>query len=141
MNKILIGSQYFFSCYPDFRGKDIDELELIDTNQFKYTRQLTGCGKCLFQLNKNSSKEEHIEWALRAKAGMVVGKFLVPEFCEAIGFTIEELPRLRELLDRLDDKHRYEEIIFDSYIENNEFALTDEQRARAYASYKESRGE
>ena len=83
MSKILMGSQYFFSCYDDFDSKDVDELEIIETNDFKYMRQLTGKGKCLFQLKKYSSKEEYIDWALKSEIGMVVGKFLIPAFCPA----------------------------------------------------------
>lgn len=141
MSKFLMGSQYFFSCYDDFNSKDIDEIEIIETEDFNNMRQLTGRGKCLFQLKKQPSKEGYIDYALKSRLGMVVGKFLIPEFCEAIGFTVEDLPRLKVLIDRLDDKHKYEEIIFKSYIENGTFTLTDEQRATAYKSYKESRGE
>lgn len=141
MNKFLIGSQYFFSCYPDFKSKDIDELQIIETNEFSQIRQITGQGRCLFQMKKHATKEDYIDWALKSQIGMVVGKFLVPEFCAAIGFTIEDLPRLKVLIDRLDDKHKYEEIIYNSYIENGLFTLTSDQRNRAYKSYKESRCE
>lgn len=140
MSKFLMGSQYFFSCYNDFDSKDLDEIEIIETNEFNYMRQLTGQGKCLFQLKKCPSKEGYINWALKSEIGMVVGKFLIPEFCEAISFTVEDLPRLQILIDKLDNKHKYEEIIFNSYIANSSFTLTDEQRERAYKSYKESRG-
>ena len=141
MDKILIGSQYFFSCYDDFMSKDIDELQIVDTNEFSQMRQITGMGKCLFQLKRHQSKEDYIAWALQSNIGMVIGKFLIPEFCEAIGFTIEDLPRLVSLLIKLDDKHKYEEIIFNSYLENGSFTLTDEQREQAYKSYKNSRGD
>lgn len=141
MDKILIGSQYFFSCYDDFKSKDIDELRITETNDFSQIRQITGQGKCLFLMKKHNTKDEYIDWALKSSIGMVVGKFLVPEFCAEIDFTIEDLPRLAPLLDRLDDKHKYEKIIYNSYIENGSFTLTDEQRDRAYKSYKESRGE
>ena len=135
-----MGSKYFFSCYPDFTSKDIDEIQIIETNEFNQVRQITGQGKCLFQLKKHPSKEGYINWALQSQIGMVIGKFLIPEFNEAIGFTVEDLPRLEVLIDRLDDKHKYEEIIYNSYLENGSFTLTDEQRERAYKSYKESRG-
>ena len=48
MAKILMGSQYFFSCYSDFKSKDIDEIEIIETNEFKWSRQITGQGRCSF---------------------------------------------------------------------------------------------
>lgn len=140
MNKILIGSQYFFSCYDDFNSKDIDELEIVETNEFKQIRQITGRGKCLFQLRRHNTKDEYIAWALQSELGMVVGKFLVPEFCDQIGFTVEDLPQLKPLINKLDKKHMYEKIIYNSYINNGLFSLTNEQRNAAYKSYKESRG-
>lgn len=136
MNKILIGSTYFFSEYEDFNSKDIDEIQIIDTNEFAQIRQITGQGKCLFQMKRHSSKEEYIDWALKCQLGMVIGKFLVPEFNAAIGFSVEDLKRLSPLIKKLDDKHKYEEIIFNSYIENGNFTLTKEQRDLAYQSYK-----
>ena len=138
-DKILIGSTYFFSDYDDFSSKDIDEIQIIDTNDFSQVRQITGQGRCLFQMKRYPSKEKYIDWALKCELGMVIGKFLVPEFNSAIGFTIEDLPRLKPLLSKLDDKHKYEEIIFNSYIKNGNFTLTKEQRDLAYQSYKETR--
>jgi hypothetical protein len=139
MNKILIGSQYFFYCYDDFCSKDIDEIQIVDTDEFAQMRQITGQGKCLFIMKKHQSKEDYIDWALKSQLGMVIGKFLVPEFCAEIGFTVEDLPKLKPLIDKLDHEHLYEKIIYDSYITNNSFELTDEQRDRAYKSYNESR--
>lgn len=136
-----MGSCYFFSCYNDFKSKDIDEIEIIETQDFKYQRQLTGQGRCLFQLNKQPSKEDYINCALQSSLGMVIGKFLVPEFCELIGFTWEDLRQLSPLVDKLDHKHMYEKIIYDSYIENESLTLTQEQRDKAYASYKITRQE
>ena len=141
MSKFLIGSRYFFSCYENFNSKDIDELEIIDTEDFQNMRQLTGQGRCLFSMKRQSSKEKYIELALRSNLGMVVGKFLIPDFCKEIGFCVNDLPRLKPLIDKLDSKHKYEKIIFNSYIENGSFTLTDSQREAAYKSYKESRGE
>jgi hypothetical protein len=140
MAKFLMGSQYFFSEYPDFQSKDIDELEIVDTGDFKYLRQLSGMGRCLFQLKRQPSTEEYITFALKSSVGMVVGKFLVPEICQALGFTIKDLPKLQPLINRLDSNHKYEEIIYNSYLENKAFILTSDQRLCAYQSYKESRG-
>lgn len=140
MDKILIGSTYFFSCYDDFQGKDIDELQIVDTDEFAQMRQITGQGHCLFLLKRQKTKDDYINWALLSQLGMVVGKFLVPEFCHEIGLTINDLPKLKPLIEKLDDKHKYEEIIFNSYIQNGTFVLTKEQRDLAYQSYKTTRG-
>lgn len=70
---------------------------------------------------------------------MQLGKFLIPTFIEAIGFTIEDLKKLQPLADNLDDKHKYEKVIYDSYIQNNDFTLTDEQLQKAYLEYKHNK--
>lgn len=70
---------------------------------------------------------------------MQLGKFLVPTFIEAIGFTIDDLKKLQPLLDNLDDKHKYEKVIYNTYIQNNDFTLTDEQLQKAYLKYKHNK--
>jgi hypothetical protein len=138
IKKFTIGSQYFFSCYADFESKDLDELELVDTTDFQFMRQLTGRGKCLFQLKRQANVDDYINYAL-SDVAMAVGKFLIPEFCEAIGFKFEDLPRLQPLIKDLDPKHKYEQLIFESYLANGSFSLTEDQRLKAYKSYKEAR--
>ena len=82
-----------------------------------------------------------IDKTLESGVNMRAGKFLSPEFAEYIGLTIEELKRLKPMFDDIDEKHKYEKVIFDSYVENNGFFLTDEQRLRAYDEYKRERPE
>ena len=136
---ILMGSNYFFSQYKDFKPIDIDKIDIVDTSDFKEKRIIRGQGKDYIFL-KRKPKEQLIQDALNSNLAMVVGKFLIPEFNKQIGFTIEDLPKVQPLIDRLDDKHLYEKIIYDAYLENKEFILTQEQRDAAYTSYKESRG-
>lgn len=138
--KYLIGSSYFFSCYEDFVPHDIDEIEIVETSEFQHKRQITGKGRCLFQLKRKDTFQEYLDWDVETKLGMAVGKWLVPEFCAEVGFTVEDLPKLRELVEYLDPRHMYERIIYDAYIINNSFTLTDEQRLAAYNSYRTSRG-
>ena len=133
-----MGSKFFFNRYPDYTSHDVDTIEIVETDEFKEKRIIRGQGKDMFFLKKKS-KEELIADALKSELSMVVGKFLIPGFNKEIGFTIEDLPKLKPLIDKLDDKHKYEEIIYNSYLENGDFILTDEQRLKAYQSYKESR--
>lgn len=135
---ILMGSNYFFNQYNDFKVKDIDKIELVETTEFKDKRIIRGQGKDYFYLRKKP-KEQLIKDALESDSAMVVGKFLIPEFNEQINFTIEDLPRLQPLIDRLDKKHKYEKIIYEAYLANNNFTLTQQQRDAAYVSYKEAR--
>lgn len=135
-----MGSRYFFSCYNDFNSKDMDEIELVEQGDFRYMRWLHSKNHCLFQFKVMPSTQHYIDYALKRGDGLVVGKFLIPEFCEAIGFTINDLPKLLPLIKKLDEKHLYEKVIYDSYIQNNGFFLKEDQRNLAYKSYKESRG-
>ena len=90
-------------------------------------------------MRRHDDKNKYINWALKSKSGMVIGKFLIPEFCKEINFTIEDLSKLSPLIEILDEKHDYERIIFESYLNNKAFVLTREQRDAAYASYCASR--
>lgn len=133
-----MGSKYFFTQYADFTAKDTDYVELIDNPPFCKKRVVRGQGLDLIQL-RNKPKEELIQDALEEPLALVVGKFLVPEFAQAIGLTIDDLPKLYPLITRLDTKHQYERLIYTAYLENNCFCLTDAQRRLAYESYLASR--
>ena len=88
---------------------------------------------------KKMTADEFVQDILNSKLPMEIGKFLVPEVCKYIGFTINHLKQLEPVIEKLDSKHKYEKIIYESYLENNDFFLTDEQRLRAYAEYKKER--
>lgn len=140
LKEINIGSRVFFSKFPDFESKDKDVVLVMD--------HLVGGKTCLnakikgndLFLYKRMPKQEWIDSTLSSGVPMKAGKFLVPEFCEYIGFTVEDLDKLEEMFYSIDDKHKYETIIYESYKENNGFFLTDEQLELAYAEYKRSRG-
>lgn len=135
--RFKVGSQYFFSTYSDFTPGDIDYVEFEEHPKlYKNVMQFRKNDKslCLFKWRKMSA-DEFVEYTLRSKLPMELGKFLVPEVAEHLGFTIDHLKRLKSVADRLDDKHKYEKIIYDSYISNNGFFLTQEQRDEAYREY------
>ena len=81
------------------------------------------------------SADEFINITLDRDIPMEMGKFLVKEFIDETKLTIEQLKRLQPLVEKLDDKHLYEKIIYDSYIINNDFYLTDQQLHLAYKEY------
>lgn len=140
--KYLMGSTYFFNMYTNFVSKDIDYIQIIEndnTMPFAHIRQISGQGECLFLLKKQNHVNEYINYALQQRQGMVLGKFLIPEFNQVIGLTIQDLPKLQPLIDKLDFKHKYEKIIYESYLQNQAFTLTKEQRDKAYQCYRASR--
>lgn len=133
-----MGSEYFFKKYSDFVSKDTDYIVLVDEpKMFKTVMNLRMLGKDVFYW-KRMDKALFIEKTLNSDP-MCAGKFLIPEFCKDLGFTIEDLKLLDNSFQNMDKKHEYERIIYQSYLENNDFFLTDEQREKAYKKYKENK--
>lgn len=137
---MITGSNAFFKGMQGFRPHDVDQVYLIDKDKcsFNYLYQSSKPGNCTFIVVKRP-KEELIDYAINHCPPMAIARFLTVEFAEAIGFTIEDLPKLKVMKDNLDDKHKYLGIIYDSYLENKSFTLTDEQRMKAFEDYKNSR--
>lgn len=141
MLDINIGSNYFFSAFSDlykYSTHDKDRLIVLDnmlpnnTPVFNYKDDSND----VF-IYSNLTKEEWIENTLTVP--MKAGKFLIPEFCEYIGFEWEELPKLKACFDNIDEKHSYEKIIYNAYLQNGAFFLTKKQLNDAYEEYKKYR--
>ena len=132
---MLVGSNVFFKDIEGFTSKDIDILEFIDNpTDFKNVRQFKFPHKCVFQWRK-MPVNELIDITLFRNFPMEIGKFLVPEFIKEFKLSIDDLKRLEPIIAKLDDKHKYEEVIYNSYIKNNDFYLTDKQLKNAYEIY------
>lgn len=136
---MLVGSNVFFKDIEGFTSKDTDILEFVDNpTDFKNVRQFKFPDKCVFQWRKMPI-DEFIAMTLSRNFPMEIGKFLVPEFIELFNLSISDLKKLQPLVDMLDDKHKYEEVIYNSYVENNNFYLTGKQLKNAYDVYKKYR--
>ena len=132
---MLVGSNVFFKDIEGFTSKDTDILEFVDNpTDFKNVRQFKFPNKCVFQWRKMSINEL-IDMTLSRNFPMEIGKFLVPEFIKEFKLSIDDLKRLEPIIAKLDDKHKYEEVIYNSYIKNNAFYLTDKQLKNAYKIY------
>ena len=140
-NTIPTGSRAFFCGMEGFQPKDTDQIVLVDNPRgFRLVRQTTSGSRCTFEV-LSGHKQEHIAHALTKAPAMTVVRFLTPAYAEHIGLTIAELETLRPLLARLDKKHQYAAVIFDAYVSNGTFTLTDEQRKEAFAVYQSARKE
>lgn len=136
IKSINVGSQVFFSNFKDYTSKDMDILHIIDYPIFGETIQVMRKDDKDEFLMYNFGKDKLIELT---KDPIQVGKFLVPEFAEYIDLNIEDLKRLEPWFDKLDDKHKYEKLIYKYYLINNDFVLTEEQLNEAYKIYKKYR--
>ena len=131
-----MGSSYFFSDYEDYQMKDYDEICIMD--EFIFSENVMNMkfeNKDVF-LFRNMDKKGYVDDVIDSGVYMKLGKFLIPEFNNFIGFTIDDLKSIMYLFDKIDERHSYEKMIADSYIENGGFFLTDKQRDKAYLEYK-----
>lgn len=138
INKIQIGSKVFFSKFEDYNSKDNDWFVLVE--DFIKEKDSMRCkikDDDLIMYRKNITKKEMLEECKLVP--LKIGKFLVPEFIEHYKVTIKDLKTLVDLCDKLDDAHKYEKIIIESYIQNNKFELSEEQLNLAYEEYKKYR--
>lgn len=134
--KHLVGSRYFFSKYPDYVIKDTDYVTLEDNPKLYKTMMLLrgqGIDHSFWR------KMPFDEFLKQTEDPIQIGKFLVPEVAEELNLTIDDLKQLIPLSEQLDDKHKYIKTILNSYIQNNEFKLTDKQLDEAYTIYKKYR--
>jgi len=138
---IKVGSSYFFDKYDDYIPNDLDYLCIVDDSKIPHNTNMLSMnlGKKHLILCRKLDKSGYINDLLSAGSKMRAGEFLIPEFNEYVGFTIDDLKSICYVFDSMDNKHTYEKIIAEFYIENNGFFLTDEQRDEAYKEYKKTR--
>lgn len=139
-NLIITGSRAFFDGVKGFKPHDNDYVCFVNKDDASF--DLVGYdikpGECIFNI-VNYSKNELIEKFLNRKGSTFVCFFLVPEIISKIGLTIGDLKRVKPIRDKLNGTHTYLGIIYDAYIENNSFTLTNEQLEKAYDEYVKSR--
>ena len=140
LHAFKIGSNVFFSNYQDYEMKDCDYIAIMDFYPFKENVMKMQIGTDdIFMYRPNITKQDFLDDLYSSNVPMKAGKFLIPEFCKHIGFTIEDLKKLEWYFVNMDDKHKYEKLIYDAYLENNDFVLTDKQRIDAFNEYKKER--
>ena len=139
--KILIGSSVFFKEYSDFNPHDIDYVLFEDCPQlYKTFAHINTKTEDVFAY-KQMSKDEFLQYELEhcKKAKMAVGKLLVPELVKYMNITIDDLKKYKIAIDEIQEKKKKKKIIYDAFIKNNDFILTQEQRDKAYQEYKKYR--
>lgn len=138
--KFLIGSRAFFDGMDGFTPKDYDWLYVMDTfGALKVTRLRMQKDGADMILVPKMSKYQYIQDCIDSDFMMSAGKMFVPEFAKYIGLNISDLKKFGPYMNMIDKKHGYYKIIYDSYIENNDFVLTDNQKKLAFEEYKKYR--
>lgn len=146
IKRFTIGSRAIFSGYKDFENYTTDnDILIIEDASLDYDIQTSVKDMQNEEIHyikwKNLTKEELLDYHDHCRMGTFIQKFLVPEYSEYYGITIDDLKRLGRLIDYLDDKHSYEKLVYEAYIENGGFYMTPEQKEIAYEEYKRKRVE
>lgn len=130
---------------PDYQGHDYDTLMILDKWPEYVEDTRFSCRKeksDLFFL-KEQNKEQYINEILQISEQTYASRvchFMVPEFVNHIGLTIEDLKRVESVVRLLENtRHKWYCVIYDAYIKNNGFYLTEEQKQEAYNVYKTAR--
>lgn len=139
MKEIIVGSNAFFKNIQDYKSKDKDYLILVDEpKDFKIRKEICMRGIDRFYYKKDTAKNM-IQQAIDTNDAMVVGKFLIKEVAEEIGLLPQDIILLKPLIEKVDEKHQYQKIIFNAIIENDSFDLTETQLNEAFEEYKKTR--
>lgn len=137
--KIQVGSRTFFNNYEDFQPTDNDFVQFHEdeTTDFWVTVEND---EHIFNF-RSMEKDEFIKYEYERSLTMplAVCKFLVPELTSLFNIQVDELPIFEPQLKNISSKHQYMLYIYNCYLENGNFTLTDEQRLHAYEMYKERR--
>lgn len=144
--KFIAGSFYFFKDMPGYNLHDLDYVIITDETFVDYHHIYwieNGIAQDRFYWKKNTP-EWHIMQMLNEKSfALDIARFLIQGVAEELGITIDDLMKLKHIVNKLktdfNGKYDYYRLIFNAYIENNAFILTDKQRMLAYDSYRNSR--
>ena len=139
IKRIVVGSMAFFSSFDDFKPHDTDILIIMDNPPKNKSYQYTKVRNIDYFIYKNKPKNEFIHFFITTNLPMRASIFLIPEVVELFGVTINDLELLQNVFYHMDDKHSYIKLIYDFYIQNNGFYLTEEQLKAVYEDYKNKR--
>lgn len=141
--RYLTGSRIFFEGLPGFQPHDRDYCELWDDMDCMYKKDLDAPWDVWCW--RRATPDEYVDFILTNEVvqdGAIpwhICQFLTPDFCKDVGFTTAHLERLRPVAEKLYGKHIYLRMIFDAFVSNGGFFLTDGQRTVIYNEYKEKR--
>lgn len=143
--KYIVGSFAFFKDMPGYALHDLDYVIISDEmfNDYHHLYLIKDNVACDIFYWKVHEIEWYVKSLLRDNSfPLYAVTFLVPAIAKEVGMTIEHLKMLKPVIDRLDEvgpKYAYYKDIYNAYVENNGFFMTDEQLRRAYRTYKSAR--
>jgi len=143
--QFLAGSNYFFKQYTDYQKHDIDYIVLNDDMPLDYWHFYDDIQQIDWFYWKINTPKWHIEYLLKPNSfALDVAHLLIPEVAHDLGITIKDLDRLQPIIEQIvpqvGPEYHYYELIYQFYLQNNGFWLTQEQLDTVYNDYKKYRG-
>lgn len=138
--QILCGSNVFFKDIKGFYPHDTDWVMIDETLDIKDKYIIRYRPGADYFVYSKLTREEFLnimknDYGSPLKLCVVI----LPEIIKLYKINIDHLKSLKSKRDQLPEKYEYLGIIYDSYIENNDFYLTDEQLMKSYEKYKQYR--
>lgn len=139
MTRFLVGSRAFFSGLEGFSSDNRNFVKLVTNSApLRIESKLSVHGNIVYRLLREPASVM-VQKAVESGNGLLLGNFLVPAFAKEIGLTIDDLKKLQPLLSALGNRHSYQAVIYNCYLTNGSFSLTNEQRTEAYKTYLSAR--
>lgn len=137
---IVVGSAAFFGGMEGFIPRTTDQITLVDEVPNGWWHH-TGTSEGVRSFDWQRHTLEELVAKLRQDGdGKRAMTLLVPEFATAFGLDMEGLESIRTMMEGLTGRYAWGRTIYEAYLSNGEMTLTEEQRAEAYAQYKDSHG-
>lgn len=139
--EFVIGSRLFFSGIEDFETNFGDAAIFFDSKEDKENERIDMMPHMNYYVYIKYDKSEFIEKLYNKikqdnSKAVGIGIILSKDICEYLGIGIEDIKKFKKLLNFLDNKHKYLQIIFNAYLDNKNMELSDEQLNQAYNMYK-----
>lgn len=142
MKTFITGSAAFFSNIEGFHPNNIDIISFYDSEKQKNrVHILMKNGSKYYNYVKSTYMTELYQCMMRGRKICYMASILIPEICEYLNITLNDISRFEMFRNDCDDKYQYLWKIYDFYKLNGKMELTNEQLQEAYEMYKEERNE
>lgn len=138
--EITVGSSYFFNSLDEHHDLHVDKIALVDNTTNGWWKYIDVYGGATHYEWQKHTIGEWVDKLTSTNDNIRVSTFLVPDFINQIkdNLTIEEyFNKIKPLFNNLEDKYSWVVYVYNAYLNNKAFVLTDAQRESAYKMYKE----
>lgn len=139
IKRFITGSRTFFEGMEGFMPHDADYLEIDPDLQVAGTQYKPSPGVDVYRWKFSTFGEFYDFFKIHRHPNMRLCLFLSRDVARFLGMDFEDLKKVAFLKEGMDKRHMYLVSIYDFYMENGGWFLTERQRDEAYEIYKRER--